>query len=340
MNRQRTFSSALAASLAAVGLPLAARLVGGQTTRPVDIATTQPPATQPMNVDPNKVIAVAGGTLLTAGEFQAVVAGLGPQYELALTQPAFRRKIAENILQIKELAEEAQRRKLDELPGVKKQLELREEMLKRQLQIQKQEVLAGALQHQVLGEEAADKAFFEANKSQFDAVKARHILIRTPDSPAPQQAGKASLTDAQAQAKAEQIKQRIQKGEDFAAIAKAESDDPASGLKGGDLGTFSGWTMDGTFMKATQALKPNEIGGPVRTQFGYHIIQLLEDKPRTYEEAKTEVARARWAVLLRMLQERNKPSFDNEFFGVAAPPTTTPSAQSPGPTTAPARNGA
>ena len=120
------------------------------------------------------------------------------------------------------------------------------------------------------------------------------------------------------------------KGEDFGVIAKAESDDKGSGAKGGDLGTFSPWKMDSTFSKATLSLKKNEISAPVKTQFGYHIIQLLDDTPRTYDEAKGEVGEAQWGQLVNSLKDKGKPEYDPSFFGGSgsadASPTTQPAA--------------
>ena len=71
------------------------------------------------------------------------------------------------------------------------------------------------------------------------------------------------------------VRARILKGEDFAGLAKTLSEDPGSAVDGGDLG----WTVPGTFVpefdKALAALKENEISQPFRTQFGWHIVQLL-----------------------------------------------------------------
>ena len=282
--------------------------------------TTPPPPA--IKVDPSKVIASSGSVQVTAGEFDAVVATLGPQAEMALAQPGMKKRVADQILQIKLLAEEAKRRKLQDTPKVKEQ----QEMLERQIEMQKDELLAQALAQSVQsgGDEKGNRDYFEANKSDFDNMKARHILIRTPDSPVPEEAGKKSLTEAQAKAKAQQIKTQLDKGGDFAAIAKAESDDKGSGLKGGDLGTFAPWKMDATFSKAALGLKKNQISQPIKTKFGYHIIQMLDDAPRTYEQAKDEVGQARMSALVSQLQGNTKTEYDPAFFGLAAanPPST------------------
>ena len=96
-------------------------------------------------------------------------------------------------------------------------------------------------------------------------VHARHILLKPTE----------LQDDATVEQKLNAIRERILKGEDFAAVAKVVSQDPGSGSEGGDLG----WTGPGTFVPEFEhqldALKDNEISTPFRTQFGWHIIQLL-----------------------------------------------------------------
>ena len=96
-------------------------------------------------------------------------------------------------------------------------------------------------------------------------VHARHILLKPTE----------LQDDATVEQKLNAIRDRILKGEDFAAVAKVVSEDPGSGSEGGDLG----WTGPGTFVpefeRQLNALKDNEISVPFRTQFGWHIIQLL-----------------------------------------------------------------
>ena len=340
MNKQRTIRYILAAAVAAaVTVPLVAQVKNAQTAQQAAqpqsaapapqgaAAPALPPATQPVPVDPNKVIATSGDITVTAGDFEAAVSTLPPQLQSAAQQPALKKRLVDRIIQIKFLSQEAKRRNLEDDPKVKQQ----EQTLQRQIDMQKEQILANALADSLSKDEAGDRAYFDANKSKFDNMKARHILVRTPDSPVPLAEGKKELNDAQAKAKADQIKQRLDKGEDFATIAKAESDDTGSGIKGGDLGTFAPWTMDATFAKAAQGLQKNQVSPPVKTQFGYHIIQLLDDTPRTYDQAKGEVAEARMNALMEELKKNGTTNYDPGFFGGAvngAAPTTRPASAS------------
>lgn len=98
-----------------------------------------------------------------------------------------------------------------------------------------------------------------------DQVHARHILMK------PNQL----QDDATVRQKLTSIRERILKGEDFAAFASSMSEDSSSSVNGGDLG----WSGPGTFVPEFESvlagLKDNEISEPFRTQFGWHIVQLL-----------------------------------------------------------------
>ena len=97
-------------------------------------------------------------------------------------------------------------------------------------------------------------------------VHARHILIKPNE----------LQDDATVQQKLETIRDRIvNKGENFTAVASVVSEDPASAANGGDLGWAGPGTYVPEFEKQLAQLQPDEISQPFRTQFGWHIIQLL-----------------------------------------------------------------
>lgn len=98
--------------------------------------------------------------------------------------------------------------------------------------------------------------------------RARHILIAVDD----------KTKDADAKTQADALEARIAKGEDFAALAKQYSKDPGSAVNGGDLGFAAKGTYVPEFEKSLDTLKAGETSKPIKTQFGYHIIQLLETR--------------------------------------------------------------
>ena len=75
--------------------------------------------------------------------------------------------------------------------------------------------------------------------------------------------------------RAESCLDRARSGEDFAVLARAFSGEPGADRTGGDLGWFTFGQMVRPFSEAVYAMKPDEIRGPVRTQFGFHVIKLL-----------------------------------------------------------------
>jgi peptidyl-prolyl cis-trans isomerase D len=93
--------------------------------------------------------------------------------------------------------------------------------------------------------------------------------------------GTASADTAAARVRAEQVRQEIVGGADFAQVAARESADPGSKANGGDLGTFTRGQMVGAFDSVAFSIPVGEISQPVATSFGYHIIQVQERNGNT-----------------------------------------------------------
>ncbi|MBU5636401.1 peptidylprolyl isomerase [Geomonas sp. Red69] len=120
--------------------------------------------------------------------------------------------------------------------------------------------------------DAEAKKFYEENKDQYfkqpEAVRASHILVGADEKATPEERKRAKE-------RAEALLKRVKAGEDFAAIAKAESSCP-SASQGGDLGAFGHGEMVPAFEKAAFALKKGEVSGVVESEFGYHIIKVTD----------------------------------------------------------------
>jgi len=104
-------------------------------------------------------------------------------------------------------------------------------------------------------------------------IRASHILVETED-------------------QAKDIVKRIKAGEDFAKLATELSKDPGSGQQGGDLGFFTKERMVPEFSTAAFALAPGQVSDPVKSQFGYHVIKLVDKREKpvpTYEEVKDQI---------------------------------------------------
>ena len=121
------------------------------------------------------------------------------------------------------------------------------------------DMFAATQRTQLLGNKVRD-AVTQGVPQTMEQVHARHILVQTPD-------------------QAAQALNRLNKGEDFAKVAREVSQDPSSASAGGDLGWFPRGLMVPEFEQAAFSLKPRELSPAIQTQFGYHIIQVLEKDP-------------------------------------------------------------
>lgn len=278
----------------------------GQT---VNDNAAAPASTQPAN--PDQVVISIADEKITVKDFEEFIAELPAQYQMLANQPGpFRRELAENLVRMKLMAVEARDRKLDESPAFKRQMEL-----------MKQQMLASALAQEVmqnLGEEAM-RQYYEENKDTFTRIKARHILVRTQDSVIAAEEGAKPVTDAEAKAKADELRRRVEQ-EDFATVARAESADRFSASRGGDLGVFSrGQLRVPEFDEVAFALKEGEISQPVRTVLGYHIIQVQERTIPTFEEVRPQIEQEmgpqRLEKLVQDLEKKHQPTVDDAYFG-------------------------
>jgi len=122
---------------------------------------------------------------------------------------------------------------------------------------------------------------------------ARHILIKTGEL--------VSLKEARR--RADQLRELLLSGQDFAETAKSRSDDVGSAAGGGDLGWVNPGQTVPEFEKAMDALKPGEISQPVQSAFGVHLIQVLERRERDLSQER-EIAQARQQIHARKSEER------------------------------------
>jgi len=177
-------------------------------------------------------------------------------------------------------AQAGRKQKLSEDPEVKKRVQwLQDQVI--------EEVYLGRYIRTAMTDErikARYDQFLKDQKPQ-DQVNAKHILVKTEDE------AKAVIAD-------------LKNGGDFAAIAKEKSNDPGTKATGGDLGWFTKDEMVPEFAEAAFKLQKGQYTEtPVKTQFGYHVILLVDRRtapPPTMEEARPQVV----ALLQRELIEQ------------------------------------
>lgn len=136
--------------------------------------------------------------------------------------------------------------------------------------------------------EADIQAFYDAHKEDFTIPKERlrlsQVLIALPANPTPAQV-------AAAQKKAEMVRARAIKGDDFGDLARVYSDDDSKS-NGGELGWFAPGDINDSILAAVKPLKPGEVSAPVRTSHGIHIVKLEEHEvpgPVPLSEVKAQI---------------------------------------------------
>ncbi|MBI5099964.1 MAG: peptidylprolyl isomerase [Nitrospirae bacterium] len=152
-------------------------------------------------------------------------------------------------------------------------------------------VLKKEVEEKAKVDDAEVREFFNKNAEKFTIgtkVRASHILVDTED-------------------QGKKIRERIRKGESFAKMAETLSKDKGSAIKGGDLGYFGSGQMVPEFEQAVMGLKIGEISEPVKSRFGYHIIQLTDVKKgeiASFEQTKEAIKR-------QLLAEKQKGLIDS-----------------------------
>jgi peptidyl-prolyl cis-trans isomerase D len=126
--------------------------------------------------------------------------------------------------------------------------------------------------------------YYNDNIQQYqtpEQVRASHILLET-----------AGKDDAEVKKRAEEILKQVKSGADFAALAKKVSEDKGSAANGGDLDYFGRGRMVPEFEQAAFAMQPGQISDLVKSQFGYHIIKVVDKKAgatRPLEEVRAQI---------------------------------------------------
>jgi peptidyl-prolyl cis-trans isomerase C len=281
----------------------------------VVITPSTPAITAP--VSPDKVILTVGDERMTAGEYEQLVDALPEQVRAAARGPS-KRQFAEQLIRVKIMSQEARKRKLDETPVVQ-----------RQMQLQKENLLANLLFQDMTAnakvDDASEHQYYEQHKSEYESAHVRHILIRMKGSQVAVPPGKKELTEEEALAKTQELRKKLLAGDDFAALAKAESDDSGSAAKGGDLGTIKhGQGLVAEFEQAALSLPVGQISEPVKTQFGYHLIKVEQHDTKTFEELKPDLEKKMRPELARNavenLRRQTPVTLDDSFFGPAQVP--------------------
>ena len=223
-------------------------------------------ASLPLRAEDNPVLAKVNGAEIHQSDVTLAEEELGPS--LAQMDPATKKEnVLAFLIDMKIVAKAAEDKKVEDRPDFKARLAFTRNRLL-------MDSLLATEGKAATTDEAMKKVYDEAAKqiSGEQEVHARHILVETED-------------------EAKAVKAELDKGADFAELAKKKSKDPGA-ADGGDLGFFTKDQMVPEFSTVAFALEPGKISDPVKSQFGWHIIKVEEKRNRKapdFDQVKAQI---------------------------------------------------
>ncbi len=230
--------------------------------KPATAAKPEPPKE-------DRVIARIDGVAIQESEMDLLYSNLTPQQKQAMAGQD-REKLLNNYIEFRVLVAKAKRLGIDKSPDFQKKHRLNGFQLMASELLQKE---GEALQKKSQVTEDEAKAYFEANKDSFKTqgkFSARHILVKTKGGPN----GEQGLTEEDAKKKLAEIQAQFAKGGKWDDLAKQHSEDPGSKDKGGLYEGISFGQFVPEFEAAVKKQEVGKVGEPVKSTFGYHLIQV------------------------------------------------------------------
>ena len=230
-----------------------------------------------------EILATVAGEVITEADVNAFIQNMPKEQQMYASNPQFRQQIVDQLINYRLFSKYAEEMKMDETAE-----------FEAALNNARKEILASmAISETVKAVEVTEedmKSFYEENSNYFEkgaTVSAKHILVKVEE-------------------KCQEILEEIIAGKVFEEAAQQYSTCP-SGQKGGDLGEFGKGQMVKEFEEAAFAAEIGQVVGPVKTQFGYHLIKVEAKNEATvtpFEEVKEQIRRN------LMQQKQNKAYAD------------------------------
>lgn len=281
-----------------------------------------------------KVLVDINGNKITEGDLKTL-GEINPRIQTQLDNPAGQKRILDNLVEQELMYEEALKQGINRDPKVKTKIDLYRRVIIAQSLVDAET-------------EKAAKKYYNEHQDEFKKLKFSTIMVKfsTPDEIKKAKKDEKLLSEQEALKKIEELKGRIDKGENFTKLAEENSDDVATKARGGDLGPVSKDDKRleargfGPLLAKALEMKVGEVSGPIKTDKGYHIItvtQGLELEP--YEGAEQAILfKVRSDIrnnLLARLKKESKIVYPGEEKGKAdtkatpPPPTPTPDETKP-----------
>ncbi len=220
-------------------------------------------------MEDNKVLAVVAGEEITEKDLNTFFAGLPKEQQMYVSNEQFRKQCLEQLISLNLFAKMGEDLKLEETDAYAKIMKNARTEVLAQLAISE-------LMKEINVEDDEVKGYYESNQKQFvkgASVCAKHILVAEEDT-------------------CKEILASIESGEKTFEDAAKESSTCPSGQKGGDLGEFGKGQMVKEFEDAAFTAEIGQVVGPVKTQFGYHLIKVEnknEETVSSFEEVETMI---------------------------------------------------
>jgi peptidyl-prolyl cis-trans isomerase C len=223
--------------------------------------------------------------------------------QIVMSQPESIQQMVSNLLVRRVLAAEAERDGLGSDPIVAATIAIARDRALSDARLMRLDVQNAPSEAAI---EAYARNLYQVNAAKFEMpaqTRARHILLAN--------SGADSLGKAKA------LLAQLRAGASFEELAKANSTDPGSAVKGGDLGFFPAGKMVRPFEDAVNALaKPGDLSEPVESQFGYHIIRLEERKEKgrqPYEDVRPQLIEEARTTILNQARVSKVQSLNKDF---------------------------
>ncbi|MCD6269742.1 MAG: peptidylprolyl isomerase [Deltaproteobacteria bacterium] len=247
-------------------------------------------AVLPLAAADDPVVAEIGSEKLTLSQFHTEIKGLPPNLKQMASDKKMQKEFLEQLATSHLIYQEGIKQGIDKEPLVQSQIE----------DTTRKIVLATLLQREIESRiktptEKDIEQYYQTHADEFKQekqVRARHILVEN-------------------EATAKKIAAKLKDGADFVALAKESSSCPSS-AKGGDLGFFTHDRMVKEFADVAFKLKKGETSDPVKTKFGYHIIQVVDIK----ESGVTPLAEVKTAIENKLIQTQKSQVFQDYIAGL------------------------
>jgi parvulin-like peptidyl-prolyl isomerase len=303
VKRDLTIALLAAAAVAALCAGLAAMRPPFVPTPSTPFATALTPAVN------EPVVMRVNGTAVTQIEFEEAFRQMPEEMQRQFASPVGRQAFAEQYVRLKLLEQEGER------AGVPVQAKV-----KAQLTADRTNVVASTALQQIVKPPTneAVQAFYNQHRNQFETVELSHIVLAYQGGQIAPRDGQQAPPEQVAAERAMVVYQRLKQGADFARVAAAISDDPASAQNGGRLGPFSKGMLPQEIEAQVFRMAPGQISGPMPSRFGIHIFKVgdrvLQPLDRVRPFVVRQLQQQNAFDRVELLRKQAKVDFDPKYF--------------------------